>query len=278
MTEFSDDNIDALHAQACSEKAPFYIDPVTSYRVFTSVALERFDRCCGSGCRHCPYDHQNVDVAKRIQIKREPSLQKNNDRTGPCDLLFWSGGKDSYLALRALQEEGVRDVVLVTSFSGADHRVAHQEIPIECIEMQAKDLGLDLLLLPLYPNTEYASRVWVGTSLLQRQRHIKRMVFGDLHLEHIRGWREKELSFLAPLYFPLWKADYTTLQKELFSSSVQIFISAITDERCQYLSVGKRFDADVLKGLPSEVDNMGENGEFHTCVWFRSSPPILTRT
>ena len=278
MIDSNEENIDALHAQACAEKAQFYIDPETSYRVFTSVALERFERCCGAGCRHCPYGHQNVEHTKRTQIRREPFIQKNNDRVGTCDLLFWSGGKDSYLALRALQKEGLRDVVLVTSFSGTEYRVAHQEIPINCIERQAKDLGLDLLLLPLYPDTEYASRVWVGASLVKRKRSVERMVFGDLHLEHIRDWREKELSFLAPLYFPLWNVEYVRLQKELFSSPAQIFISAIVDERCQYLQVGTRFDSEVLSSLPPDVDKMGENGEFHTCVWFQSSPPILKMT
>lgn len=34
--------------------------------------LER-GRCCGNGCRHCPFDYVNVQPAKRASLKKKES-------------------------------------------------------------------------------------------------------------------------------------------------------------------------------------------------------------
>ena len=45
------------------------------------VLTERFhlDRgyCCGNGCKHCPYEYQNVPEPKRTQLldKRNPPVE-----------------------------------------------------------------------------------------------------------------------------------------------------------------------------------------------------------
>jgi Family of unknown function (DUF5522) len=57
------DEIDALHARAVAEGRDTYVDPVTGYEVFTAAYLLRLGICCGSGCRHCPFDHENVEPA-----------------------------------------------------------------------------------------------------------------------------------------------------------------------------------------------------------------------
>jgi hypothetical protein len=37
-----------------------YVDPTTGYLVFTDDFHRARGRCCGSACRHCPFDHVNV--------------------------------------------------------------------------------------------------------------------------------------------------------------------------------------------------------------------------
>lgn len=44
------------HDDACSQGSDTYLDPVTGYTVMTAHYLRRRGWCCGSGCRHCPYD------------------------------------------------------------------------------------------------------------------------------------------------------------------------------------------------------------------------------
>jgi hypothetical protein len=51
---------DTLHAEACAAGQLHYVDPETGYRVFTELAHLQRGYCCGSRCRHCPFDHVNV--------------------------------------------------------------------------------------------------------------------------------------------------------------------------------------------------------------------------
>jgi hypothetical protein len=50
----------ALHEAACARGEATYRDPATGYMVFTRVAHLARGKCCGSACRHCPYDHEAV--------------------------------------------------------------------------------------------------------------------------------------------------------------------------------------------------------------------------
>ena len=44
------------HDDAVARGESSYVDPVTGFLVFTAEFLSERGRCCGSGCRHCPYD------------------------------------------------------------------------------------------------------------------------------------------------------------------------------------------------------------------------------
>jgi hypothetical protein len=50
----------ALHEAACARGEATYRDPETGYSVFTRTAHLKRGKCCGSACRHCPYDHEAV--------------------------------------------------------------------------------------------------------------------------------------------------------------------------------------------------------------------------
>lgn len=43
------------HVAAMAAGAPTYTDPVLGVEVFTAAFLAARGRCCGSGCRHCPF-------------------------------------------------------------------------------------------------------------------------------------------------------------------------------------------------------------------------------
>lgn len=46
----------ARHHEAIAQNRPSYRDPVTGFTVFTATFLADRGYCCGSGCRHCPYE------------------------------------------------------------------------------------------------------------------------------------------------------------------------------------------------------------------------------
>ena len=41
----------------------YYIDKKTGFLVFTKIYHLKRGYCCGSGCRHCPYNHENVKTS-----------------------------------------------------------------------------------------------------------------------------------------------------------------------------------------------------------------------
>ena len=44
------------HDAALDRGVPSYIDPVSGFSVFTADFLAARGYCCGSGCRHCPWE------------------------------------------------------------------------------------------------------------------------------------------------------------------------------------------------------------------------------
>lgn len=266
------------HDLACREGTTFYEDVDTGFLVFTEVGLRERERCCGSGCRHCPYSHENVPTEKRSDRIQQPSwLTDVRPDEELSDVLFWSGGKDSFLTWLALEREGRRNVVLLTTFDARERRVAHQEVLLDQIVRQAKHLALPLLGVPLHPGREYQQAMESALRLVPRPG---RLVFGDLHLEHIRSWREQAFEsiserFGTPLSFPLWQAETEELMGHLEASGVPCEITAVTPDALGAVREGDRFDRDLMERLPEGVDRFGEKGEFHTLakVWEADSLP-----
>ena len=262
------------HRRALTDGKSFYIDPETGFHVFTEIGLRRRGHCCGSGCRHCPYQHESMTLPDRAARGQQPSwLTAEPPPEAPVDLLFWSGGKDSFLALRTLRREAAHPIVLLTTFDAGSRIVAHQEICIDLVIRQAEHLRLPLVGVPLHPGERYMDRVRPACEVVPR---IARLVFGDLHLLHIREWRSVSFRELAAerrasLHFPLWGVPYDTLIDDLEASGITCEVSAVTELAEGVVTVGQRFDRAMMARLPGTIDAFGENGEFHTLarVWER---------
>ncbi len=263
------------HRRALQEGASFYVDPDTGLHVFTEIGLRARGRCCGSGCRHCPFQHESMSLPDRAaRGQRSSWLTAASEYESAVDLLFWSGGKDSFLALRALRREAMRPVVLLTTFDVGSRVVAHQEIAIDEVVRQAEHLGIALIGAPLHAGGDYMETIGEACDLVPR---IARFVFGDLHLAHIRDWRSAAFAELAAargaeLHFPLWGVSYDVLIDDLEASGVTCEVSAVTGPARQAVAAGQRFDRAMMRRLPQEIDEFGENGEFHTLakVWERN--------
>ena len=265
-----------LHEAACARGDFTYTDPDTGYVVFTRLGLLQRERCCGAGCRHCPFDHDGVKLAARAQkIQQAAWLTDAPERTDAAvSLLFWSGGKDSYLAFRALQREGRANIVLLTTFDAHSRTIAHQEFAIDVVVEQAAHLDVPLIGVPLHPGADYVEQIAAALDLVPA---CQRLCFGDLHLAHIRAWREQAFAHHPrtanlDLVFPLWNADYDRLLADLHASGATSIVSAVAPDLSQ-IAVGDVFDAKLQARLPAHVDPFGENGEFHTRITWPPSPP-----
>lgn len=186
------------------------------------------------------------------------------------DLLFWSGGKDAFLALRYYQAEYNREPVLITTFERSTKIVPHQNVPIESIYNQALYLKLPLFSIPLpHPASNEVYLQSLKESFDRFPFNINRLVFGDLHLQDIRDWREEQFSQMNyNLLFPIWHKPYNELFKRLEKENIRIHISNVSAGFKKYLSPGQIFNREVAESLPDDIDKLGENGEFHTEVEF----------
>jgi ATP-binding cassette subfamily B (MDR/TAP) protein 1 len=280
-----------VHDEACQQGLKTYLDPKTGYQVFTAIAHQERGWCCGSGCRHCPFSHDNVkDKANKIQ---QPSIlyQATGEFlsvTSPLPgtfkqrlkVLFFSGGKDSFLTIRALVRQyslaaAANDtfaLVLITTFDATTRQIAHQEIPIEDVIRQAEHLDLTLLGVPLRRGSgeTYLERIQRGLQVIETTfgQAVDSLVFGDLHLGHIKEWRDTTFGNVPiQLEYPLWKVDYEVLMEDLEASQVPCIISGSTVE---VVTVGTPFTRELYKKWQAEgLDGFGEQGEFHSLakVW-----------
>lgn len=191
------------------------------------------------------------------------------------DILFWSGGKDAYLAYHFYRETNPEaNIKLLTTYDESSDLVPHQNIPIEDIKEQATHLGLELITVPLptdCPNDIYLERI--QKTLENIDEPIDHLIFGDWYLEDIRQWREKVFGNMGyECLFPIWQKSIHDLLPVLLFEPIDIEISAVKEEFQSLLRVGEAFDQSLitqLQHLPEEIDPMGEKGEFHTRVIFK---------
>ncbi|WP_108791281.1 DUF5522 domain-containing protein [Erythrobacter sp. Alg231-14] len=259
------------HEEACDRGDFTYEDPETGYVVFTKLGLLDRDRCCGAGCRHCPFDHDNVKFEARARKIQQAAwlTEVRPDPDHDVTVIFWSGGKDSYLAYRALLKAGQTNLVLLTTFDARSRIIAHQEFMIDDVVEQAKCLNVPLIGVPLHSGVDHTDQIVQALDLVPQCRQLS---FGDLHLQHIRNWREETFgahpgTSRLQLSFPLWNADYSALLADLLSSGRESIVSAVSAD-VQDVKVGDRFDAAFIARLPDHIDAFGENGEFHTRIVF----------
>lgn len=174
-------------------------------------------------------------------------------------ILFWSGGKDSFLAFDAIRDEAPD---LLTSYDPATGLVPHQEIAVDHIRAQAAALGRRLIEVPLpqpCPNDRYIAAIEAALG------EARDLVFGDLHLADIRAWREASFPSRR-CRFPLWQVPYDRLLGRLWDLGQSITVSGVRADLRSCIALGARYDASFVAALPPEIDAMGERGEFHTRV------------
>ena len=193
-------------------------------------------------------------------------------------LLSWSSGKDSVWALHLLrQQPDVEVVALLTSFNSAAGRVAMHAVRRALVDAQAARTGIPQWSVDLpWPcsNAEYEERMR-GVCQRAVAEGITAVAFGDLFLQDIRDYRERQLqgTGLEPL-FPVWEIPTARLARDMISTGVKAKITCVDPSQVDRTFAGRDFDQALLDSLPPGVDPCGENGEFHTFVY---DAPVFSR-
>lgn len=186
-------------------------------------------------------------------------------------LLSWSSGKDSAWALHVLRNQGEHEIVgMLTTFNQAADRVAMHAVRRELVERQAAAIGLPLWNVPLpWPcSNEHYEALMTETCARAVATGIEAIAFGDLFLEDVRAYRERQMkdTGLQPI-FPLWRQPTRELAKAMIASGLRAKLTCVDTQKLDASFVGREFDEDLLAALPEEVDPCGENGEFHSFVY-----------
>jgi uncharacterized protein (TIGR00290 family) len=199
-------------------------------------------------------------------------------------LFCWSGGKDSAMALHALlQRNDVRVVELLTTVTEGYERISMHGVRRELLALQAESIGLPLHEVRIPPqcvNPIYEARMEEALRIYLDQG-VSTVAFGDIFLEDLRAYREKNLARVGmSAVFPIWKRDTRELIRHFHAHKFRA-IAACVDPRILAPSfAGRELDDSFFRDLPPNADPCGENGEFHTFVFdgpiFRSPIPVHT--
>ena len=186
-------------------------------------------------------------------------------------LLSWSSGKDSAWTLHVLRRDPTVELCgLLTTVNSEFDRVAMHGVRRTVLEAQAAAAGLPLWTVPLpWPcsNEIYEQRM-AETCQRAVDEGIDAVAFGDLFLEDVRAYRERNLAptGLEPL-FPLWKIPTDALAREMIAGGLRARISCVDTEKLPASFAGREFNEELLRDFPPGIDHCAERGEFHTCVY-----------
>jgi uncharacterized protein (TIGR00290 family) len=194
----------------------------------------------------------------------------------PKAWLAWSSGKDSAWALHTVRQTCECEIVgLLTTINRTNARVAMHAVRESLLEMQAVETGLPLVKVPIPAgcvNAEY-ERAMSEAMARARAEGVFHVVFGDLFLEDVRAYREKQLATCGMTgVFPLWGKDTAELAEEMLASGLSAYLTCVDPSKLHRDFAGRRFDSGLVKMLPPGVDPCGENGEFHT---FANAGPMF---
>ena len=204
-----------------------------------------------------------------------------NESRAPI-LLAWSSGKDSAWSLHVLRQDPSVEVVgLLTTINEAYDRVAMHAVRRALLEAQAEAAGLPLVVVRIpspCPNDTYEAAM-ADAVAEARARGITGIAFGDLFLEDIRRYRERQMSGTGlQLHFPLWGRPTTALAEDMIRGGLKARLTCVDPRVLPESLAGEAFDRELLARLPAGVDPCGENGEFHTFAWdgpmFRRPVPV----
>ena len=194
-------------------------------------------------------------------------------------ILSWSGGKDSALALAALQADpAYRVVALLTTVTNEYDRISIHGVRRTLLAAQAASIRLpvhEVVLEPQSSNAAYDAAVERALADVRaRYPAVRRVAYGDLFLEDVRRYREERLEPLGfEGLFPLWGQPTDRLAREFVDRGFEARLVCVDTTQLDAAFAGRAFDASLLRDLPATVDPCGERGEFHTFV---SAGPGLT--
>ena len=175
----------------------------------------------------------------------------------------------------------MRVVALLTTVTETYDRISMHGVRRELLVQQAQSIGLPLHEVRIPPqcvNPIYEARMEEAMRV-HYDAGVRSVAFGDIFLEDLRAYREKNLARVGmTALFPIWKRDTRELIRTFHAARFRAIAACVDPAKLGASFAGRELDAAFFRDLPPGVDPCGENGEFHTFVFdgpiFRSPIPV----
>lgn len=175
------------------------------------------------------------------------------------------------MMLHELKSAGEWEVVkLITTITAGYDRISMHGVRRELLHRQAAALQIPLLEVAISPqadNDEYESamrQAWDEAV----QNGIDTIAFGDIFLQDLKEYRERQLAAHAlKCLFPLWQRETADLVRSFIELGYHAITTCVDPRKLDASFAGRIIDDEFLKDLPEGVDPCGENGEFHSFVF-----------
>ncbi|MFC1478005.1 diphthine--ammonia ligase [Candidatus Margulisiibacteriota bacterium] len=186
-------------------------------------------------------------------------------------LFCWSGGKDSALALYELQKNKDYEIsALLTTVTEGYDRISMHGVRLPLLDRQAEAIGIPLEKVFISKNSsdeEYGAKMHEVLTKYKASG-VSSAVFGDLYLEDVRKYREKQLKKVEmTAVFPLWGSNTTETAHRFIDAGFKTIITCVDTDQLDKSFTGRKYDKQFINELPCPVDPCGENGEFHSFVF-----------
>jgi uncharacterized protein (TIGR00290 family) len=186
-------------------------------------------------------------------------------------VLSWSGGKDSAMSAYQLKcSQKYEIAALLTTVTEDYDRISTHGVRRELLEQQAESLGIPLhtVFIPKdCSNAIYEHRMSQAFSHFKAQG-ITRLAFGDLFLEDVKNYRDRQLAQagMTGLY-PIWMRDTAELVRTFIALGFKAILACVDTQAIDASFAGREIDARLLRDLPDSADPCGEYGEYHSFVY-----------
>jgi len=183
----------------------------------------------------------------------------------------WSSGKDAAFALYKIQKEKKFEVKkLVTTVNSEVGRVSMHGLRNELLLKQVESLQIPLQIIELNGNVSMQTYNAIMKSEVSKliDEGFTHSVFGDIFLEDLKEYREKQLAEVGlKAVFPLWGKNTGELMEDFIAGGFKAITVCVNARLLDKSFCGRIIDEQFISDLPKNVDPCGENGEFHSFVF-----------
>ena len=179
----------------------------------------------------------------------------------------WSGGKDSCLALHVAKDSGFNPVVLLCMVDQRGYSRSNG-INRQILKLQAQALQLPIVFQET-SWVNYEQNIIRALINLKLSYKVTQCVFGDIDIVAHREFEQK-ICYVAGIkaYLPLWGISRELVKGNILARGIKSKLSVVSKDFPLEECLGKDYaslDFEQLRKI--NVDECGENGEFHSVVY-----------